>query len=256
MTEAKARIAGVFGRAAATYGRTGADFFAPFGRRLVQLAGVRASEKVLDVATGAGAVAGAAAAAGADVFAIDLAPEMVERARELGLDAAVMDAEQLELPDASFDVVLCGFGFFFCPAPNRALAEASRVLRPRGRIAFSTFVRSDQRWAFVDDLWSPAGTSTPPQPPSRDDFGSREAIEELVSSCGFEHVRFVEEELDVVFADPGEVWNWMWSQGMRARLEQLRDRTEDFRRELTARLEGMNPIVRTFSARFTLADRP
>jgi ubiquinone/menaquinone biosynthesis C-methylase UbiE len=107
---------------------------------LVEAIRLAAGERVLDVACGTGLVSFVAAeAVGADgrVLGIDLSGEMVESAarRRRSRDAANatferMDAELLDLPDASFDVALCSLGLMYLPDPQKALREMTRVLRP------------------------------------------------------------------------------------------------------------------------------
>ena len=99
---------------------------------------------MLDVASGAGLVALMAAQAvdpGGQVVGIDLSGRMVDtggrRAHERKvLDARFsrMDAERLDLPDASFDVALCALGLMDMPDPAQALREMQSVLRPGGRL--------------------------------------------------------------------------------------------------------------------------
>jgi ubiquinone/menaquinone biosynthesis C-methylase UbiE len=61
-------------------------------------------------------------------------------ARDLaGVSFQRMDAEFLELPDASFDVVLCALGLMYFPDPSRALAEMRRVLKPGGRLVVAVW---------------------------------------------------------------------------------------------------------------------
>lgn len=110
---------------------------------LLALAAPAPGEAVLDVACGTGVVALAAARAvgpAGRVLGVDLAEAMVlasrQRARALGLEQAAferMDAEQLQLPDASFDLALCALGLMYVPDPDAALQELHRVLRPGGR---------------------------------------------------------------------------------------------------------------------------
>jgi SAM-dependent methyltransferase len=92
----------------------------------------------LDLACGTGAVAERAAAAGAPVVGIDLAPALIETAREraaergLAIDYRVGDCERLDLPDASFDVVLCVHVLEHVPDDAAALRELHRILKPGG----------------------------------------------------------------------------------------------------------------------------
>ncbi|HEX5369862.1 MAG TPA: methyltransferase domain-containing protein [Dehalococcoidia bacterium] len=105
--------------------------------------------RVLDLACGSGHPALNAAklvAPGGSVLATDMVPEMVSatrrRAGEARLDnfeARVMDAEAIDLPDASFDAVTCRFGVMFCAQPSVAVAGIHRVLKPGSRFALSVW---------------------------------------------------------------------------------------------------------------------
>jgi SAM-dependent methyltransferase len=117
----------------------------PCAARLVKWAGVRSGQTVLDVACGTGVVSVTAARIGARVTALDLTPELLERARENARIAAVEidwhegDVEKLPFANAAFDVVLSEFGHIFAPRPEVAIGEMLRVLKPGGTIAFSTW---------------------------------------------------------------------------------------------------------------------
>jgi ubiquinone/menaquinone biosynthesis C-methylase UbiE len=109
----------------------------------------REGARVLDVACGAGYPAIGAARAvqpGGRVVATDLSPLMIgvasERAKAEGLphiEFLLRDGEDLQFLDQSFDAVTNAYGLMFCPEPERALAEAYRVLVKGGRIALVTW---------------------------------------------------------------------------------------------------------------------
>jgi SAM-dependent methyltransferase len=121
----------------------------PVGDRLVQLAEVRPGHRVLDVATGVGEPALAAARVvgpTGSVVGTDISPGMLDLARERATELALgnvefheMDAEALDLPDSSFDAALCRFGLMFLPDVDRALESVHRLLVPGGRFAASVW---------------------------------------------------------------------------------------------------------------------
>jgi SAM-dependent methyltransferase len=109
---------------------------------LLDAAGVRAGSDLLDLACGPGFVSEAAAARGARPVGLDVAGPMVQRARERCPDLTFVegDAQRLSFADASFDAVTMNFGILHLSKPEVALAEARRVLRPGGRLAFTAWV--------------------------------------------------------------------------------------------------------------------
>jgi len=106
--------------------------------------------RVLDVATGPGYVAAAAAQRGASVVAIDFAEAMLAEARRHhpGIDFRGGDAEALPFGDAVFDAVVMSFGLLHLARPDHALAETHRVLRPGGRVAFTVWDKPEKAVAF------------------------------------------------------------------------------------------------------------
>jgi SAM-dependent methyltransferase len=130
--------------AAAEFDRLTERFNGPLAMRVLELAGLRASDRVLDVGTGTGLVAlraGTFASSGR-VVGIDHSAGMLEqasaKARRSGLGDVVtfqrMDAERLEFPDQSFDVVLSLYALLHFPDALAAAKEMRRVLRPGGRV--------------------------------------------------------------------------------------------------------------------------
>jgi len=117
---------------------------------LLDAVGVTTGVQLLDVATGPGYAAAAAAKRGAEVVGVDFAPAMVAEARRRypTVDFREGDAEDLPFPEASFDAVTMNFGLLHLGRPERALTEAHRVLRPGGRLGFTVWARPEQAIGF------------------------------------------------------------------------------------------------------------
>jgi SAM-dependent methyltransferase len=118
---------------------------------LLDAAGVRESDRVLDIATGTGVVAGAAARRGAAVLGVDFSAEQLRlaRAEHAGLGFVRGDAGALPLADASVDAVVSSFGVMHFPNPEAFLREATRVLRSAGRLAFTVWAPPPRSPAFA-----------------------------------------------------------------------------------------------------------
>src|SRR5436190_19142922 len=131
--------------------------------RLLDVVGVRAGTRLLDVATGPGYVAAMAAARGAAAIGLDLSEAMVARATVLAPLAQFRQgsAEALPFEDGRFDAVVINFGLFHFSDPDRALAEALRVLCPGGRFAFTASAKPDRAKAYEVILGSIAEHGEP-----------------------------------------------------------------------------------------------
>jgi len=120
--------------------------------------------KVLDVACGTGNLALPAARAGAIVTGVDIAPNLIEQAREnakregLNIQFDEGDAEALPYDDDSFDAVVTMFGAMFAPRPELVAAELKRVCRPGGFIAMANWTPA----GFIGQMFKTMSSHVPP----------------------------------------------------------------------------------------------
>jgi len=170
----------------------------PCAARLVRHAGVRAGQRVLDVACGTGVVGVTAARLGARVTGLDLTPELLEVARENARVASVEiewhlgDVEELPFEDGAFDAVLSQFGHMFAPRPEVAVSEMLRVLKPGGTIAFSTWppeLLIGRVFSLVSRYMPPPPPGVSPPPPWGDPNVVRDRLGKAVKDIVFDRGR-------------------------------------------------------------------
>ena len=155
----------------------------PIAERLCETADLQAGWRVLDVATGSGNAALAAARSGCSVVGIDYVPALLEvgrrRAAAEGLDVELRsgDAEEIPFADGTFDAVISVLGVMFAPNQERAARELVRVCRPGGTIALANWTPD----GFVGEMFRTIGAHVPPPagvlPPPL--WGSAARLEEL-----------------------------------------------------------------------------
>src|SRR4051812_11606862 len=133
---------------------------------LCETADLQAGWTVLDVATGSGNAALAAARRGCEAVGVDYVPALLERGRlrataeHLDVQFVEGDAQGLPFPDASFDAVLSIYGVMFAPDHERAASELVRVCRPGGRIALASWTPD----GFIGETFKVFSSYLPPAP--------------------------------------------------------------------------------------------
>jgi ubiquinone/menaquinone biosynthesis C-methylase UbiE len=154
------------------------------GPVLVEAAGVRRGERVLDVAAGSGNASLPAARTGAEVIATDLTPELVEIGRQrsaaegLTITWREADAEHLDVPDDDVDVAMSCIGAMFAPFHQPVADELVRVTRPGGRIALISWTPE----GFIGRLFAtmkPFAAAPPPGASPGPQWGNEAHVREL-----------------------------------------------------------------------------
>jgi SAM-dependent methyltransferase len=188
---------------------TFAQLLQPAADALVARVGVTVGTRVLDVATGTGNAAIAAAGAGGRVTGLDLTPELFDaargRARAGGWDIDWIegDAEHLPFADQSFERVLSVFGVMFAPDHRRAARELARVLAPGGSIGVCSWTIEGAFGRMIRLMMSrqpPASGFAPP--PGL--WGNQPYVTELFS--GHEVTLSFERDHVVLQHDSAESW--------------------------------------------------
>jgi ubiquinone/menaquinone biosynthesis C-methylase UbiE len=201
--ERKRRIKTTFDALAARY--EGLRFVHVCATRLLELANLPQGARVLDVATGTGLVALAAAhivGPTGRVVGVDFSAQMLEEANQKlsqtdlqNVQFVQGDAENLEFPDSSFDAVLCASSLFFVPDMARAAREFQRVLKPGARAGFSSFGAG-----FLEPVTSLLTTrleayGVPPANPPIERLADPNICQSLLEDASFKNVTVLSEQL-------------------------------------------------------------
>jgi ubiquinone/menaquinone biosynthesis C-methylase UbiE len=201
-------------------------------RRLVAQAAIPPGAQVLDVATGTGWAALAAAehvGPSGRVLGVDLAPEMLAYAQQkmtaaglTNVEFRVGDAERLDLADECFDVVLCASILMIVPDMLAALPEWHRVLKPGGQVRFSGFGPTGGQ--PMRDLWTARLRQYEVSLPTvLQDYrlAEPETCRRLLHEAGFVQSEVQSEQLGYYFQTAEEYWEDMWASQRRMIVLQL-----------------------------------
>jgi len=225
---------------------------------LLDAAGVELGQRVLDVACGPGYLSGIAASRGALVVGADFSPEMLNMAREFHpeIEFRVADAEALPFETASFDAVVMSFVLGHLAHPERAIAEAHRVLKPGGRFAFAWWRTPEHAEAFrlmLDAVRAHGRTdvAVPPGPPF-EQFGEFEACAAALEHAGFEDVRVTPQPLTWRLASADELFD-AYHDGTVRTAGLLREQTPEAIAAIRAALaESVKPFQRESGLEFPM----
>lgn len=211
-------------RIAAGYDRTNTPTQMGIAGEALRRAGLRPGMRFLDVACGSGALAIPAARAGADVYAVDQSPVMLELLRErvrteaLPVDGKVMDGQALEIEDASFDMAGSQFGVMLFPDMPRGIREMARVVKPGGTvlvIAYGDPHEIDFLRFLVEAVQSVRpGFQGPPMdpPPLPFQLSDPERLRRELEAAGLRDSRVEILTEETAFNSGEALWDWIiWS---------------------------------------------
>ncbi len=191
-------------------------------RRMLDLAGIQAGRRVLDIACGTGEPAIPAAKAvgeGGFVLATDQAPEMLEVARGKAADEGLsniefrqVDGEEIDVPAESVDAVTCRWGIMFMPEPVRCLQQANRALKPGGRIVVATWGPPEENpWislpmGILRKYYGGPPLQDPMAPGGPFSFADQGKLGAAVEQAGFRDVSVERMELPMAVFDSAQEW--------------------------------------------------
>ena len=228
--EHKKKTAAAFDLASEGYDCAGLRFFTESAAYLIKKMRLKGDEHLLDIATGTGNVAIAAARqlSRGFVTGIDISGKMLKKAEKkanslkLGnVTFKLSDFETMDFEKDFFDAVSCAFGLFFLKDMGNGLNCISRVLRPGGKLALTSFKSS--YWmpsrGMLRERLKKYGIEPPKWPMSLLDTPDK--INDLLSRAGYGDMDVESLQMGYYLKDSNEYWNALWNTGQRGQLSQL-----------------------------------
>ena len=156
----KQSVKTAFDQSAQKFGEIGPAYFKFYGGLLADVADVQPGDHVLDIACGRGAVTfpiaeklnGSGFVTGIDISGgmINASCNLANNKKLQNIDFKIIDAEHLDFPDHSFNIVTSGFGLFFLPDIKKGFAEVKRVLKPDGKLLFTSWATPYQKEIAIE----------------------------------------------------------------------------------------------------------
>ncbi len=217
---------------------------------LLDAVDLRPGAGLLDVATGPGYVAAAAAVRGARAVGVDFSAPMVAHARTINpaVEFQEGDAEALPFPDRSFDAVVMNFGMLHLARPERAMTQAARVLKPGGCFAFTVWAKPEEAVGFGIILRAIQSHGNPevqlPQGPSFFRFSDPAECDRTLREAGFLNVRVTSLPQVWRFNAPDELFDAIYNGGVRIKAILRAQSSEALEAIRTAAREAAKNFIR------------
>lgn len=219
-----------FDTVAAGYDHPSLAFFPQTAKAMIKLLELQPDQQLLDVCTGTGVIALAAAEQLCDgkVTGIDLSSGMLQQAKNKASEQQLsnteflqMDLDALTFPAGCFDVACSSFGLFFMPDMTRALNNIVEVVKPGGKIVISTF--TGDAFLPMSDLFLQCYESFGKDMPqlSWKRLSTNELIKAQFAEVNIHDVSVHHVPLGYHMTDSQMWWDVVWNAGYRALLNQL-----------------------------------
>ncbi|WP_327195135.1 class I SAM-dependent methyltransferase [Sphingomonas sp. LH128] len=183
-----------------------------FGEAAIAAADPRAGEHVLDIGCGAGAssfVLADRVGPEGQVLGLDISPQLIERARELGegaVDFALDDAATAELAVQAYHLLFSRFGVMFFADPAAAFTHMRAALKTGGRLAFVCWRgAAENDWVrlpmgAIRDILPPP-PAPDPEAPGPFSFGDAARVERLLVEAGFTGIAIAPFDAEIPFGE-------------------------------------------------------
>jgi ubiquinone/menaquinone biosynthesis C-methylase UbiE len=228
-------IAKTFDQASQKFDGIGTPFFKHYGKILADFAEIKQDDCVLDIACGKGAATFPVLdklSGDGKIYGIDISPNMIAECKKLinhsskNVHFLVMDAENIEFGDESFDKVICGFGLFFLPDIEKGINEIKRVLKPGGLLIFSSWNKNYQmKWLpdiiakYIPDII--INNVVCEDKIHENDFKTIPGIEKILKITGFKKEQIIVENIDCFYKSEEEWIETRWHTAFRMYFEKL-----------------------------------
>jgi len=227
----KQQISSLFNIVADGYDNPSTRFFQFCADKMLDILQPEQGTRLLDIATGTGAVATNAAqrvSPGGEVHGIDLSEKMLEvafnNAQKMALnniELQTMDAENPTFESDYFHNITCSFGIFFLPDMHKALENWLKVLQPNGNLIISTFA-ADAFSPLTDNFRSRLKTYGIEIPDTHwFRLSQAEECQQLLASAGFSNINVIEKQMGYHLINTEDWWDILWNTGYRGFLNQL-----------------------------------
>ena len=223
-------------------------FHAALANRLVELAHLQPGQQVLDVATGTGLVAIAAAeivGSQGRVVGVDIAAGMLEQAQRKinhlsleNIELIETDADYLDFPDSSFDVIFCSSALIYLTDIGNSLKQWHRFLKPGGLVAFSCFAETAHTAAIIFRAKAQSYGILIPNP--NEPLGTPQKCKNLLSAAGFANIQIITEQFGSYLHDVEKAWYANARSAFGSQINQLSSKTlAQLKAEYIAEVEAM-----------------